>query len=208
MRFRDRQEAGEKLALALSRHHEANAVVLAIPRGGVVLGRIIADKLKLTLDVIVTKKITPPENEEYAIGAVDGQHVLLDDEALAAEGLTRKELEGQIKEKQRAVQERYKAFRGKAAPPALKGKIAILVDDGIATGQTMKAAVMLCKSRMAARVIVAVPVAPPDAVAALRQTADEVVCLSEEPGFMAVGEFYEDFPQVEDEEVVALLRAR
>ncbi|MEK6822737.1 MAG: phosphoribosyltransferase family protein, partial [Nanoarchaeota archaeon] len=197
MRFNDRDDAARRLSNALLKYKGKDAILLAIPRGGVVLGRVIADTLGLPLDVIVTKKITPPDNEEYAIGAVDGTNVILDEDAMEGAGVSRAALKGQIQEKQRAVMARYKKFRGSAAPPDVNGKIAIIVDDGIATGNTMKAAIALARTAGAKKVVAAFPVGPTEGVVEMRSLADEVVCLSSEPAFMAVGEFYDEFPQVE-----------
>ena len=208
MRFGDRKEAGKLLAKELAQYKGKKAIVLAIPRGGVVIGRVVADELNLPLDVIVTKKVTPPDNEEYAIGAVGETEVVIDEFAMREAGVRREDIEQQIMEKQLEVGKRYAKFRGSASPPMLKDRIAIIVDDGIATGHTMKAAIAVARHSGALKVVAAIPVGPVDGVQELRKLADEVVCLSEEPVFFAVGEFYDSFPQTEDDEVVKLLGRR
>lgn len=204
MVFTDRHDAGRRLAAALERYRGVpDVVVLGVPRGGVVVAEEVARLLGQPLDVVVTRKIGAPGNPEYAVGAVDADgHVF---EGILA-GVPEGYLERAAAAEQAEIARRVAAYR--AGRPALDvaGKTAILVDDGIATGLTLRAAVHYLKRQGAARVVVAAPVAAPDSAARLRGEADEVVVLDEPPGFSAVGQFYARFDQTSDDEVQALLR--
>ncbi len=203
MVFKDRSEAGQKLSKKLRKFK--NPYVLAIPRGGVVIGAEITKKLRCPLDIIVARKLGAPGNPELAIGAVtaDGE-LFLDEQLIERIGVRHEyileEQERQMKEAER----REKVYRvGRKAN--LKGKTAILVDDGLATGATMGAATRSVKRYEAAKVVVAVPVAPKETVERFKGLVDEVVVLSIPESFWAIGEFYSSFPQVSDEEVVEIL---
>lgn len=206
MRFKDRKEAGGKLAAALARYSGAtDAVVAALPRGGAVLGRVAADALALPLDLVVPRKLGAPGNPEYAIGAL-AEH----GEAVWNEGERRIYDEGVLErlvaqEREESLR-RLRTYRGALPPRDLSGKTVILVDDGVATGYTMRAAIRTARREGAARVVVAVPVAAPDAVELLKDEADEVIVLTAPEAFFAIGDFYDEFPQVSDEEVLRLMR--
>jgi putative phosphoribosyl transferase len=205
-RYRDRIEAGRLLASRLDRHALADPIVLALPRGGVPVATEVARALDAPLDVLIVRKLGFPGHRELAVGAIaSGGARALNPEVAAL--VHPRELE-RIERRERAeLERRERVYRGDRPLPALAGRTVILVDDGLATGATMRAAVAATRSRHPARIVVAVPVAPPDTVAVLRDEADEVVCpLSPEP-FQAIGLWYDDFSQVEDDEVRELLEA-
>jgi putative phosphoribosyl transferase len=205
--FTDRVDAGKRLASSLKNFSGKKGIVLAIPRGGVVVGYEIAKVLNLPLDVIIPRKIGAPDNPELAIGAIaeDGT-AILDNRLIAYLGVSeeyiKEETERQIKE----IERRLKLYRHDTSYPNLKGLDVIVVDDGIATGSTMKAALASVKNRGAVSVTVAVPVGPPSTIEELNEIADRVVCLYTPEYFQAIGEFYSNFSQTEDEEVIKLLR--
>src|SRR3989338_6113938 len=204
MILHDRADAGKRLAKALAVYRATNAVVLALPRGGVVVGAVIASTLGLPLDIIAVRKIGHPNNEEYAIGAVNAEGTLLWDEA--ARGVDEVWLQEEAARQQREAQRRAILYRGALAPLDLAGKIAIIVDDGIATGLTMRLAVASVKAQSPARVVVAVPVASAEAAQEVMRVADELVMLESPENFLsAVGAHYEEFEQVEDNEVIWIL---
>jgi len=205
--FKNREEAGRKLAERLLEWREKNPLVLAIPRGGVAVGYEIAKALKAPLDIIIPRKIGAPGNPELAIGAVteDGTLVLNDDLVVAfrvsgdyVEVVRKREIE--------EIKRRRKAYLGDTPLRSLRDKTVILVDDGIATGATVRAAVESIRRQEPRVVVVAAPVAPPETVRALEGEVDEVVCLVVFEPFFAIGQFYEDFSQVSDEEVIELLK--
>lgn len=178
-------------------------MVLAVPRGGVVVGREVAERLGVLLDVIVPRKLRAPYNPELAIGAVaEGGEAVLDE---MAHGVGAAYLEQETKAQRAEIARRIKAYRGGRPLPSLAGRTVIVLDDGIATGATLIAALRAVRAMAPAHLVAAVPVAPPESVARMAGEADEVVCLIAPEMFHAVGQFYEDFTQVEDAEVVALL---
>jgi putative phosphoribosyl transferase len=204
--FRDRAEAGEKLAEALKGFKGKDIVVLGIPRGGVVVANEVARALGAPLDIVVTRKIEAPGEPEYALGAVTQEgDVIMDRQAAESLGAGPDYLDSQVKQKRREVEERMLRFRGDAPYPRLEGKVVIIVDDGIATGSSVGAAVMSVRKRKPQEVIVAVPVAPSDAIDTLTEDGNRVVCLETPGPFLAIGEFYSHFDQVEDEEVKRIL---
>ena len=203
--FQDRKEAGLRLAEKLRPYrHKKDTLVLAIPRGGVEVGYYLARELKLPLDIIVVKKLGYPGNEELALGAVGTEGVYIHEDAKGS--IPKEYIQKEIQNKQQQARERYALLRGKKAPLQVKGKMIIVVDDGIATGATMLMALQILKKQGAKRIIVAVPVAPPSTIYKLREIADEVICLDQPDFFMAIGEFYRNFRQVEDEEAKKLLQ--
>lgn len=209
MLFRDRVEAGRKLAQALSHLRGRDVVVLGIPRGGLVVANEVAKALGAPLDVVVTKKIEAPGEPEFALGAVTQEgDVIMDRAAAESLGASAEYLEEQIRTKREEVRERMERLRGDAPYPALEGKVVVIVDDGIATGSSVSAAVMSVKKRNPKEVIVAVPVAPADAVQSLAEDKTKVVCLETPGPFLAIGEFYNNFDQVEDLEVKRILDER
>ena len=205
--FRDRTEAGELLALALMQWRGKNPLVAAIPRGALPIGKIVADRLGGDLDVVLTRKLGAPGNPEFAIGAVDETGwTYLADYAESA-GATREYVAREVAAEMETMRRRRAQYT--PARPALDpaGRIVIAVDDGLATGATMIAALHALRARRPKRLICAVPVASEDALEKVRAQADEVVCLHNPPFFFAVGQFYDYFSQVSDDEVVALLHA-
>ena len=205
--FADRVDAGKRLASKLTQFKNKDAVVLAIPRGGVVVGFEISKALGAPLDIIVPRKIGAPDNPELAIGAVaeDGTTILnerLVNDLGVSQSFIREESERQRVE----ILRRQKSYRGDAPYPSLKNRVVIIVDDGIATGYTMKAALASVHKKGAKSVVVAIPVGPPSTIKELERMADHVICLYTPEEFYAIGEFYEDFSQTTDEEVKALLR--
>lgn len=195
--FEDRKEAGEKLASRLKELINDNTIILAVPRGGVNIGYEIAKRYNAPLDVIIVKKIGHPRNPEYAIGAVS-----MDDSFIYPDhvNIPRDYIRSEVTEKQRESRERYRELRGEEPPLDLTCKQVILVDDGVATGATMKMAIRVVRKKNPYRIIVAIPVAPPASAASLKEEADEVITLMEPVGFMAIGQFYKDFSQVPTEE--------
>lgn len=205
IRFRDRADAGERLATALGDSDIEDGIVFPLPRGGVVLGAGIARRLGLPLDLVLPRKIGHPMNPEYAICAV-GEHGELvcnerERQRVDADWLARR-----VDEERREAGRRRRRYLGERPPLEVSGRTAILVDDGIATGLTMRAAIRDVRHRRPGRIIVAIPVAPHDTAALLRREVDEVVTLEEAVDYLgAVGAYYDDFRQVSDEQVIALL---
>lgn len=201
--FQDREEAAGQIAERLAHLRGKNPLVLAIPRGGVPMGRIVADKLEGELDIVLVHKLGAPGNPEYAIGSVDESgHVALTSVAKQygiEQGYIDKERDRQLE----SIRQRRKRY---GRPPAdAKGRVAILVDDGIATGSTLLAAIRFVRAQKPTRLIVGVGVAPPDTARRIEQDVDEMICLQTPASFMAVGQFFVDFRQVSDEEVIAAL---
>lgn len=206
--FRSRSDAGRRLALALMRFKEAQPVVLALPRGGVPVGFEIAEKLDAPLDVVLVRKLGAPGLEELAIGAIaEGTppEQVLDSETIAELDVPRNYLEGEIARQTREIERRRLAYRGDRPPIDIRAGTAIVVDDGIATGATMRAALRALRRQHPARLVMAVPVAPPSALEAMRGEADELVCLMAPEPFGAISPFYEEFHQLRDEEVTDLM---
>jgi len=206
--FTDREDAGRQLAKKLERYRGGNGIVLALPRGGVPVGYEVARALKLPLDIIAVRKIGHPSSPEYAIGAVDekGTTILNETETAALDqGFLSEEIERQKKEAER----RSTVYREKRMPVDLAEKIAIIVDDGIATGLTMRLAVRSVKAQKPKKIIVAVPVAPSESLRLLKEEGVEDILVLEPPEeFMgAVGAHYARFEQVKDEEVIRLLQS-
>jgi predicted phosphoribosyltransferase len=205
--FRDRREAAGRLARELSRYRDRkDAVVLAVPRGGLPIGGVLARELNLKLDVILTKKIGHPDNPEFAIGAVSLTDAAVDAALIEREGIPSGYISTEIARIRESLRQRYQMYRGAARPLSVADKTVILTDDGAATGRTLIAAIELLRHEGAGKIIVALPVAPPDTVELLGRNADQVVCLEQPVDFMAIGQFYRDFSQVPDEEAVAILR--
>jgi hypothetical protein len=206
--FRDREDAAHRLAAKLRGRPLVNPLVLAIPRGGVVTGAVLARELRADLDVVLARKLRAPGQPELAIGAVaeDGSiHLNYPAHEFPA---SMKEYRAQEGRRQLAeIARRRQLFRGGRPRAAISGRSVIVTDDGIATGATMIAALQAVRGQKPRELIVAVPVASPDRLEEVRRWCDEVVCLHSPEMFWAVGQFYEDFTQVEDEEVVELLRA-
>ena len=205
MKFKDRKEAGQKLAEALRKYKNEDAIVYALPRGGVVLGFEVAKELNIPLDLVITRKIGHPFQEEYAICAVaeDGDMLCNEEERLA---IDEKWLEKEKKKEQEEAKRRREIYLSNRKSPSAENKTAIIIDDGIATGLTMSLAISEIKHKKPKRIIVAVPVASSDFVKKIKGEVDESVILYIPDIYLgAVGMYYDDFSQVEDGEVIKLL---
>ncbi|HJX23994.1 MAG TPA: phosphoribosyltransferase [Candidatus Bathyarchaeia archaeon] len=205
--FANRIEAGRRLASALADFISRDGIVLAIPRGGVAVGFEVALALGLPLDVIVPRKIGAPNNPELAIGAMteDGT-VILDDKLVSYLGVSEAYIKKESENQSLEIERRLRLYRGDVPRPNLKNRDVVIVDDGIATGSTMKAALASVRKSGAKRIVVAIPVGPPSTIRELEKEADRVVCLYTPESFSAIGEFYVDFAQTVDEEVKELLK--
>lgn len=206
-RYRSRADAGRILADDVARHVPAGpAIVLGLARGGVPVAAEVAARLEAPLDVLTVRKVGTPGHVELAIGAIaSGGLVVRNDELIGRLGLSAADVEARIDVATRELADRDRRLRGDRPPPALADVIVVLVDDGLATGATMRAAVAAVRSAAPAWVVVAVPVGPPDTVEELAALADDVVCPQQPPDFVAVGEWYRDFGETTDAEVVTLL---
>lgn len=206
--FADRTDAGRRLAAALVHLRDRHPVVLALPRGGVPVGFEVAKVLAAPLDILLVRKIGAPFQPELAAAAiVDGAEPVLvrNEEVIRAYGIDEEWIEAEAARQLAEIERRRRLYCGDRAPVSLRGRTAILVDDGIATGTTVRAALRALARLAPARRVLAVPVAPPDTVASLAHEADEIVALKQPEWMGAVGQFYRDFTQTEDEEVVRLL---
>jgi putative phosphoribosyl transferase len=206
--FRDRTEAGRMLAATLQEYaNRDDVVVLALPRGGVPVGFEVAKALKAPLDVFVVRKLGLPGQEELAMGAIaSGGARVLSRDLIRALGIPEEVVDQVTREEQRELERREREYRDGRPPVDVRGKTIILLDDGLATGSSMRAAVLALKQKEPAQVVVAVPVAPPDSCAELESVADKAVCAVTPQPFWGVGQWYEDFSQTSDEEVRELLR--
>ena len=204
--FRDRADAGQQLAARLSGLAGKDVVVLGLPRGGVAVAFEVARRLGAPLDVIVVRKLGVPFQPELGMGAIgEGGVRILNEEVVALAGVGPQEVEAVERRERAELDRRARQLRGQRPPVEIAGKVAVVVDDGIATGFTARAACQVARARGARRVVLAVPVGPEASVAELSRVADEVVCLATPPSFFAVGQWYQDFSQLSDAEVVALL---
>lgn len=202
MLFKNRLEAGKKLAEKLSSYkNKKNVLVLGIPRGGIEVAFSLAKKLNAKLSVIITKKITYPSNPEFAVGAASIDGYVIDEDYKHAET----SLKYAIKEITSEIKKRYKRYTNGDIPD-LKGKVLVLVDDGLATGHTMEAAIKYAKSQKPKKIIAAIPVSSQEAYDKIKKVADEIICLSIPGDFFAVGYFYREFDQLSDEDVVSYLK--
>ena len=203
--FADRADAAEQLAAMLSKYRGCNPLVLAIPRGALVMGKIIAERLQGELDVVLVHKISAPYNREYAIGAIDetGWSYLTPyaEEAGATDNYLREEKKRQLA----VLRERRAQYTPLKAPADPVQRTAIIIDDGLATGATMIAALHTIRAKNPATLVCAIPVAPRSTLEKIRQDADAVYCLHTPDHFISVGHYYQDFTQVEDEEVIRIL---
>ncbi len=204
--FKDRTEAGKTLAEALSEYKDKNTIVLAIPRGGVVVAYEVAKALNAPLDLIIPRKIGAPSQPELAIGAVteDGTTILNQDiiqYLRVPDDYIKTEVKRQVEEIKRRIQR----YLGDKPRLSIEGKVVILIDDGVATGATTRAAIASIRKRKPASIVLAIPVGPPDTVKELREDADKVICLMTPEPFFAIGQFYENFEQTSDEEVIQIL---
>jgi predicted phosphoribosyltransferase len=206
--FRDREDAARHLAWRLKGHSFRDPLVLAIPRGGVVIGAVLARELDAELDVALARKLRAPSNLELAVGAVseDGQ-VYLTAEAASVPGLTEEYLAQERQHQLDEIARCDELIRGDRQAAPITGRSVIVTDDGIATGSTMMAALQAIKAQNPHEVVVAIPVAPEDSLEQIRRRCDKVVCVIAPRFFWSISDFYEYFPQVEDAEVIDLLRS-
>lgn len=200
--FKDRIDAGQQLAIALKHYkRKKDTVVVALPRGGVILGYAIANELHLPLEILMVKKIGHPTNPEFAIGAVSLTGSVVDEFTNVDETY----IEEEIKNIRKLLKKRYKMFYGEKPPLELKNKTVIVVDDGVATGSTIIAALDLIRKEQPSHIVVAIPVGPPDTIKEIENFTDEMICLETFNPFYAIGVYYKDFTQVTDDEVKLLL---
>lgn len=205
--IKDREAAGQALALALHDYKERDdVIVLALPRGGVPVAVKIAESLNAALDLMLVRKLGTPGHRELAMGAVaSGGIKVMNEDVVRSLGISEALINEVAKEEQRELERRQQAYRGDRPWPVLAGCCVILVDDGLATGATMHAAIDAVRTQKPARIVVAVPVAPLPTVASLRERVDELICLATPEHFMAIGQWYVDFSQVSDEQVRQIL---
>ena len=209
MPFKDRADAGRRLAAALADYRDQNPVVLALPRGGVPVAAEIAAALKAPLDLIVVRKIGVPRQPELAMGAVvDGivPLVVRNEDVIRRTGIDERTFQSACEHELVEINRRWQRYLGGRERVAVKGRTAIVVDDGVATGATTRAALRATRAQGPKKLVLAVPVAPTEALADLRQEADDVVCLEDHEFFEAIGIYYRDFHQISDEEVIGLLK--
>jgi predicted phosphoribosyltransferase len=206
-RFRDRSDAGRQLAARLQEYRgRPDVLVLALPRGGVPVGYEVARALGAPLDVFVVRKLGVPGHEELAMGAIaTGGARVMNEEVVARVGISPEVLDAVTTREREEVFRRERLYRGDRTPPDVRGRTVIVVDDGLATGATMRAAVAALRQQRPERIVVAVPAGSAETCADLRTNADEVVCLLTPDPFLAVGFWYEDFGQLSDEDVRSLL---
>ncbi len=207
MIFTDRTEAGQKLALRLEKYaNRKDVIVLGTPRGGVPVAFEVASKLNLPLDIFVLRKLGVPGHEELAFGAIASGGVrVMDRDIVEGYGITPSEIERVTRSEEQEMRRREDVYRGGRPPVDLSGRTVILVDDGIATGASIRAGIRALRQLKPARIVVAVPVAPPSTCARLRNETDELVCLETPEQFAGVGQFYFDFSEVTDQEVIECL---
>jgi putative phosphoribosyl transferase len=208
MPFADRTDAGRRLAAALAAYQDQRPVVLALPRGGIVVGAEVAESLAAPLDLILVRKIGVPRQPELAMGAVvDGGDPIIvrNDEVIELAGVTKSQFDAVCRRELAEIERRRQRYVGDRPPVDVAGRSAIVIDDGIATGATMRAALQATRMRRPGRLVLAVPVAPPDTLAELRREVDDVVCLEAPEDLDAIGVFYDSFRQVSDQTVIDIL---
>ena len=205
--FRDRIEAGQKLAALLGEYaNRDDVVVLGIPRGGVPVAFEVSKALRAPLDILLVRKLGAPGQRELAMGAIAGGGVrIINQDVVRDLGITQAELDSTIQEQEAELQRREQLFRGARPAVSVEGKVVLLVDDGIATGSSMLAAVDALRALLPKRIVIAVAVAPSQATRQMKSVADDFVCVSSPEWLFGISEFYDSFPQVEDSEVTALL---
>ncbi|GIM28250.1 phosphoribosyltransferase [Clostridium polyendosporum] len=205
--FLDRKDAANKLSLELEKYKNEDTIILAIPRGGIVTAYDTIKKFGFQWDFIIPRKIGVPSNKEYAIGAVcsDGTY-FINEEYAHSLNISQDYIEKEVSSETKEIKRRLKKYRGSEDFPEVKGKTVIIVDDGIATGLTIIAAIKSIEKHEARKVVVAVPVAPVETIAVLEKLVDEVICLLVPDEFYAVGQFYRTFEQVTDEEVFSITK--
>lgn len=207
--FNDRIDAGIELANALTKWKgQANTMVIGLPRGGVPVASEVAKVLNLPLDVICPRKLGAPHNKEFAIGAITetGEGILSED-VIRSLGISQEYIASEMESQKKEAQKRLELYRQGKPPRVVKGQTIILVDDGLATGSTLKAAIHSLRKEGVEAIIVGVPVSPPDTLREIQELVEEVVCLSAPPFFQAVGQFYRDFSATEDDEVINIMNS-
>lgn len=207
MFFSDRVDAAQQLSQSLQRWKGHRPLILAIPRGALEIGRLVADRLDGELDVVLVRKLRAPSSPEFAIGSIDESGWTYIAPHARAAGADERYIEQEKRAQLALLQDRRRRYTPDRAPIDADARVAIVVDDGLATGATMVAALHAVRARQPARLICAVPVASPEAIALVRPLADEVVCLHAPEDFGSVGRFYQSFDQVEDEQAIRLLNA-
>ncbi len=206
MLFSDRYEAGRQLAARLEIYGGRNPLILAVPRGGVLVAQPVYEALGGEIDLMITRKIGAPYQRELAIGAISGDgYVMLNDQLISRLGVFPDYLEKAVAEEQEEIKRRLKMYRGDRPLPQVEERLVILVDDGVATGYTILAALRALRSRNPAELALAVPVGPPETLAMLKKEVDALVYLEAPVDFAAVGQFYKNFTQVSDNQVVKVL---
>ena len=200
--FEDRIEAAVLLSKKLKKYKNSNTIVLAVPRGGVPIGLIIAKNLNLPLDIVLSKKIGHPYNKEFAVGAVSMNSMIIDKHPDVHQAY----IDQEMIRLRKLLKEKYKLYMGNREPLDIQGKNIILVDDGIATGNTLLVSIEMLRKKNPAKIIVAVPVVPCDTVTKFQEHTDEFVYIIASKQFRGVGAFYQEFKQVEDEEVIQMLQ--
>lgn len=207
MAFKNRREAGKELAQRLDSYRDESPLILALPRGGVETGYEVAQKLNAELDVIVVRKLGAPSNPEFGFGAIGaGGTRVVNQGTVNRLGLSEEDIERVTEKERKELNRRLEKYRGNQALPEIEDRTVIVVDDGMATGGTALAAVQTTRAQNPARLVLAVPVAPPDTADKLRDEVDELVCLKTPSAFMAVGQWYSQFGQTTDEQVIELLQ--
>ena len=206
MIFRDREDAACKLAERLGHYRGRNPLILAVPRGAVPMGRILADALDGDLDVVLVHKLGAPGNPELAVGSVTEDGGVTVSPFAREIGVTQEYIDREAADRLEELRERRRRYTPVREPADPAGRVVIVVDDGVATGATLSAALRGLRTRKPAELVAAVAVAPPETLERLRAEADRVVCLSAPQPFFAVGQFFLSFPQVSDDEVVEILR--
>lgn len=206
--FKDRKEAAGKLAEALKKYKNSkDVIILGLLRGGIVPAFEVAKELNLSLDFVVLRKIGAPGNQELAIGTItEDDMTIFDSEMILGYNIQQKYIDKTIAEEKKEIERRIKLYRQDYPKKDLKNKMAIIIDDGVATGSTVRAAAKTARFRGAEKVIIAVPVCPTHALTTLQSDADEVICIHPSDMLFAIGAFYDDFPQVEDKEVLEILK--
>lgn len=206
--FRDRKDAGEQLAVMLTAYRQEQVVVIGLPRGGVPVAMEVAKALRAPLDVVVVRKLGAPGNQELGFGAVSEEDVVVfNHDIIRKLGIWQADIDRAIARERQELQRRLDGIRARYTEQSLKDRVVIIVDDGIATGIDAKAACRVARARGAKQVVLAVPVAPSDWKSTMEREADVLIALQEDPLFMAVGAYYDDFSQVSDEQVFECLES-
>jgi putative phosphoribosyl transferase len=202
MLFKDRYDAASQLIPHLEKYCKEQGVVLAVPRGGVPIGYEIAKYFNLPLQLLMTKKIGHPMNPEFAIGAVGLEDHLVD----LTTGIPSRYIDEQVQDIRKSLKERYRRFMGDQPPVGLENKVVIITDDGIATGNTIMGSIRMMRQKRPKKIVVAVPVAPVETARKMKKYVDDFICLHVTENFRGVGQYYDDFSEVSDEEVIALIK--